>query len=74
MTAPERRCSADRRSLHEDESRPLQVLDESLGDDLRDEFIGVVDALAALKAQRKGERIGDIFGRCRCEALGRVGH
>src|SRR5271165_6889542 len=42
--APER--PANRRPLHDHESRPLQVLDESLGDDCRHEFVRVVDAFA----------------------------
>ena len=52
----------DRRPLHHDKARSLQVLDQALGDDRRDEFVGVVDAVAAVKAQREGERIGNVFG------------
>jgi len=42
------------------------VLDEALRDDRRHEFVGVVDPLAALKAQRERERVGDAF------AMGRL--
>jgi hypothetical protein len=35
----------DRRLLHHDEARPLQVFYEALCDDRRHEFVGVVDAL-----------------------------
>src|SRR5271166_6651562 len=62
------------RLLHHDETRSLQVLHKALGDDLRYEFIGVVDALAALKAQGERQRIGDVFGGGGGEAFGRVGH
>ena len=31
------------------------MLDEALGDNLRHDLIGVVDALAALKAEREGQ-------------------
>ena len=37
------------------------MLDEALGNDCRHEFIGVMDAFATLKAQREGERVGDVF-------------
>ncbi len=41
------------------------------------DVVGVVDPLAALEAQREGERVGDVFGRGRYgpnrrEAAGRV--
>ncbi len=36
------------------------MLDKALGDDLHHDFIGVVHALAALEAQRIGQRIGDV--------------
>jgi hypothetical protein len=48
-SAPKRRATADRRPLHNDEARSLQVLDKALGDDRRHEFVGIVDPLAALK-------------------------
>jgi len=44
MTTAERSCPADRRPLHDDESRSLQMLDQALGDDRRQEFVGVVNA------------------------------
>ena len=36
------------------------MLDKTLGDDLRHEFVGVVHAPAALKAQRIGQGIGEV--------------
>ena len=36
------------------------MLDRALGDDLRHDFVGVVDALATLEAEREGERVGDV--------------
>ena len=39
------------------------MLDGAFGEDRRHECVGVVDALTALKAQREGERVGDVFGR-----------
>jgi hypothetical protein len=38
------------------------MFDQALGDDRRREFVGVVDALAATKPQREGERISEIVG------------
>ena len=38
------------------------MLNKSLGDDRRHELVGVVDALTALKAQREGQRRGDLLG------------
>jgi hypothetical protein len=51
-----------------------KCFDQALGDDRRHEFIGVVDALAALKAQCERERVGDVFSCGRREPFGRVGH
>src|SRR5208337_1162923 len=48
------------RPLHDDESGALKVLHEPLGDDLRHDLVGVVHALAALVAQREGERRGKV--------------
>jgi hypothetical protein len=36
------------------------MLDKALGDDLRHDLVGVVDALATLEAERKGERVGKV--------------
>jgi hypothetical protein len=60
-SSPERRASSDWRLLHNDKAGSFQMLDEALGNDCRHEFIGVVDAFATLKAQREGERVGDVF-------------
>jgi len=57
-----RRAPADRRFLHDDEAGTLKVLDQALRDDFRDDLVGVVDALAAMKAQREGERCGEVAG------------
>jgi len=56
--SPERRDADLRWSLHQDEARPLQVLHEPLGDDLGHDLVGIVDALAALKAQGEGDEAG----------------
>jgi hypothetical protein len=57
--APRNRgVAAERRLLHNDESRPFQVLAKPLGDDPRHDFIGIMNALATLEAQREGERVG----------------
>ena len=36
------------------------MLDKALGDDLRHDLVGVVDALATLESEREGERVGDV--------------
>jgi hypothetical protein len=36
------------------------MLDKTLGHDLRHDLVDVVDALAALKAQRESERVGEV--------------
>ncbi len=36
------------------------MLDKPLGDDLRHDFVGVVDALAALKPQGERQRVGEV--------------
>jgi hypothetical protein len=61
----------ERGLLHHDESRSLQVLHKPLGEDLRHELVGVVDALAALEAQGEGQRAGDVLGSGGCKAIGR---
>ncbi len=63
MPAAERGAASDRRLLHHDEAGTLKVLDKSLRDYRRHELVRVVDALTALKAQREGQRIGDVFWR-----------
>jgi len=50
------------------------MLHKALGDDLRHDLIGVVDAIVALKAQREGERGGEVVGRRGREAFGGLGH
>ena len=36
------------------------MLDKALGDDLRHDLVGVVDALATLESEREGQRVGDV--------------
>jgi hypothetical protein len=62
LVAPQLRAASDRRSLHNDEAGPLQVLHKALGDDRRHDLVSVVDALAALEVQRERKRVGDDFG------------
>ncbi len=50
------------------------MLHKALGNDRRHDFVGVMDALAALKAKREGERIGDVFGSGGREGVVIVGH
>ena len=42
------------------EARSLQMLNKPLGDNLRREFVCVMDSLAAVEAQREGERRGNL--------------
>ena len=51
-----------RRSVvsYDDEAGALQMLDQTLRHDLRHDLVGVVDALTTLKAQREGERVGEV--------------
>src|SRR5260370_33096698 len=57
---PERGAADNPRTLHHHQSGALQMLDKALRHDFRHDLVGVVHALAALKAQREGERIGEI--------------
>ena len=66
--------AAERRPLHDDEPSARQIFDETLGDDLRHDLVGVVNALPALKAQRKRQRLGEIAGIGRREFSGGFGH
>jgi hypothetical protein len=61
--SPERCPAADRRPLHDDEAGALEVLDQALGDVFGHDLVGVVDALAALKARCEGERRGEVESR-----------
>jgi hypothetical protein len=63
MTSAERSRPANRRLLHDDKAGELEVLHKPPCHDLCHDLIGVVDALAALEAQREGERVSDVFGR-----------
>jgi hypothetical protein len=71
-SSPDRRMAAERGFLHHDESRSLQLLGQPLGADLGHDLVGVVDALAALEAQREGERIGEVLRVGRCQLV--LGH
>ena len=51
------------RRLHDDEAVALQMPPEALGNDLRHDPIGIVDALAALVSQRECYRSGEVVGR-----------
>ena len=56
--SPSQRSSAYvRRTLHYDKAGPFQMLDKALGDDLRHDLVGVLDALATLESEREGERL-----------------
>ena len=70
---PKRRAADLRRPLHDDEAGALQVLHKALGDDLRHDLVGVVDALAALVSKRIGQRRGQV-GRVGGRELVGVGH
>ena len=50
------RRPADRRPLHDDESRALEVLDQALGDDCWHKFIGVAHALPAVESEAQRVR------------------
>ncbi len=70
MPAPERRGAADRASFHHHEACPLEVLDEAPRDDLRHEFIGIVDALTPFEPQGESESGGQVVGRRGREGIG----
>jgi hypothetical protein len=58
-----------RQLLHDDEAGTLQMLDKPPRHYLRHDLIGVVEALASLKAQGERIRVGEVFetgGRLRC--------
>ena len=40
------------------------MLHEAIGDEARHHLAGVADVLSAAVAQREGERVGDVVGRC----------
>jgi len=74
LESASQRCPAsDRRAMHDNEPRALQMIDKALGDDLGHDLIGVVDALAALVSERIGERRGKV-GRVGGRELVGVGH
>jgi len=62
---PELGAAADRRPLHNHEAGALQMLHKSPGYDLGHDLVGVVRPLAAVEAQREGERRGEVFGGSR---------
>ncbi len=62
MPAPERCTASDRRALHHHEAGALQMLHETLRDDLGHDLIGVVRPLAPVEAQGEGERVGYVLG------------
>jgi hypothetical protein len=70
VSSPKRRSASDRRTLHDHETRSLKMLNKPLGDDLRHDLIGVVDAPPAGEAQRERERCGEVFGRGARELVG----
>ena len=67
---PKRRAAADRRAFHDDEASTLKMLHKPLRDDLGHDLVGVVDAPAALLAQREGERRGQVGGVGEGELVG----
>ena len=74
QSAGEGAAAADRRPLHDDEAGPFQMLHQSSRNDLRHDLVGVVHALAPLKAERESERVGE-FARIGRRELGNgVGH
>jgi hypothetical protein len=74
MPSPECSRPADRRLLHHYETAPLEVRDQLPGDDRRHEFVGVVDALAALKLEpREDAPQPCLTPTCRAKRL-RNGH
>ena len=71
--ASERAAASNRRPFHDDEARAFQMLHKALGDDLGNDLVSVVDALAALVSEREGERRGKV-GRVGGRELVGVGH
>jgi hypothetical protein len=74
IATAKRRRADNRRPLHNDEARSLQMLDKALGDDRRHDLGGVMLPPAAVEAQRERESVGEVFGGGGREAVGRVGH
>ena len=70
MRSPAHSC----RPLHDDEARPLKVLNEPLRDDLDHDLVRAANAPAALVTQRKGERRGQVGGISRGERVRVVEH
>ena len=70
--SPPKRCGADLcRPLHDNKAGALQMLHKPLGDDLRHDLVCIVDALAALVAERMSERCGKV-GRVGGSEAGRA--
>jgi hypothetical protein len=59
-SAPKRRGPNLRRPLHYHEASAIEILNKPFADDLGHELVGVVDALAALKAQGERERVREV--------------
>jgi hypothetical protein len=56
--------SAERRFLQDDEARALQAAHDTLGGDSGHVLVGLVNTLATLDAEGKGDCIGEIARVC----------
>ena len=61
VTAPKRRVTAEGRLSHDDEARPLQVLDDPLGGDLRHVLVGLMHPLFAAIAKGESDCLGKVM-------------
>ena len=66
----QRGAANNRRAFHDDEAGALQMRDQPLGDHHGHDLIGVVNALAALKAQSEREGGVEAFLRTEVALLG----
>jgi len=69
MPTAERSRAEPGRSLQDDEAGSLKMLDQTLRNDPRHQFGRVVLPFAALEPERERQRVGEIIGRCGCQAL-----
>jgi hypothetical protein len=52
--------AAERRFLHDDEARALQMAHDALRSDSRHVFVGLVNALAPFESQRESDRVREV--------------
>jgi hypothetical protein len=73
-SASESRAATYWRFLHDNESASVQMVDKPSRHDPRHHLGYVMLPAPALKAQREGERLGEVCGIGRFQGFRRVGH